>query len=43
VTGALIRQAADAALADATPLRENGYKADLVRAVLERAVMAVTA
>jgi len=43
VTGALVRQAADAALADAPPLRENGYKADLVFAALERAVMAVAA
>jgi xanthine dehydrogenase YagS FAD-binding subunit len=41
VTEALIRQAADAALADATPLRENGYKADLVFAALKRAVLAV--
>lgn len=43
VTEALIRQAADAALADATPLRENGYKADLVFAALKRAILAVTA
>jgi xanthine dehydrogenase YagS FAD-binding subunit len=41
VTEALIRAAADAALADASPLRENGYKADLVFAALKRAVMAV--
>jgi xanthine dehydrogenase YagS FAD-binding subunit len=41
VTEALIRAAADAALADASPLRENGYKADLVFAALKQAVMAV--
>ena len=41
VTEALIRRAADAALWDATPLRENGYKADLVFAALKRAVLAV--
>lgn len=43
VTEALIRQAADAALADAAPMRENGYKADLVFAALKRAVLAVAA
>ena len=43
VTGALVRRAADAALGDATPLRENLYKADLVFAALKRAVMAITA
>ncbi|MCK7489863.1 MAG: hypothetical protein MZU79_06255 [Anaerotruncus sp.] len=36
VTEALIRQAADAALADAAPMRENGYKTDLVFAALKR-------
>jgi xanthine dehydrogenase YagS FAD-binding subunit len=41
VTEALIRQAADAALADAAPMRENGYKTDLVFAALKRAVLAV--
>ncbi len=43
VTEALIREAAGAALQDATPLRENGYKADLLLAVLKQAVMAVAA
>jgi xanthine dehydrogenase YagS FAD-binding subunit len=43
VTEALIREAADAALKDASPLRENGYKADLVFAALKRAVLAVAA
>jgi xanthine dehydrogenase YagS FAD-binding subunit len=43
VTEALVRQAADAALADAAPMRENGYKTDLVFAALKRAVMAVAA
>ncbi len=41
VTEALIRQAADAALADAAPMRENGYKTDLVFAALKRAVLAI--
>jgi xanthine dehydrogenase YagS FAD-binding subunit len=41
VTEALIRQAADAALAGANPLKENGYKADLVFAALKQAVLAV--
>jgi xanthine dehydrogenase YagS FAD-binding subunit len=40
-TEALIREAADAALKDAAPLRENGYKADLLAAALKQAVMAV--
>ncbi len=43
VTEALIRQAADAALADAAAMRENGYKTDLVFAALKRAVLAVAA
>jgi xanthine dehydrogenase YagS FAD-binding subunit len=43
VTAALVRQAADAALAEASPLRENGYKTDLVFAALKQAVEAVTA
>jgi len=43
VTEALVRQAAEAALADAAPMRENGYKTDLVFAALKRAVMAVAA
>jgi len=34
----LIRQAAKAALADAKPLEENGYKVDLLETVLVRAV-----
>ena len=41
VTEALVRAAADAALEDAAPLRENGYKTDLVRAALKRAVLAL--
>jgi len=41
VTEALVRAAADAALEDAAPLRENGYKTDLVRAALRRAVLAL--
>jgi xanthine dehydrogenase YagS FAD-binding subunit len=40
VSKAVIRQAADEALKDAAPLRENSYKADLVRVALERAVLA---
>lgn len=40
-TEALIRQAADEALKDAAPLRENGYKTDLVFAALKRAVLAL--
>jgi xanthine dehydrogenase YagS FAD-binding subunit len=43
ISKASIRQAADEALKDAEPLRENGYKADLVRAALERAVLAAAA
>jgi xanthine dehydrogenase YagS FAD-binding subunit len=43
VSEALVRQAADAALKDVTPLRENGYKTDLVRAALNQAFMAVGA
>ena len=43
VTEASVRQAADAALQDASPLRENGYKADLVRAVLKEAVLPLAA
>jgi xanthine dehydrogenase YagS FAD-binding subunit len=42
-TEALVRQAADEALKEASPLRENGYKADLVYAALKEAVLAVTA
>jgi xanthine dehydrogenase YagS FAD-binding subunit len=40
-TDALVSQAADAALAEAAPLRENGYKTELVRAALKRAVLAL--
>jgi xanthine dehydrogenase YagS FAD-binding subunit len=43
VSKAAIAQAAEEALKDAAPLKENGYKADLVRAALERAVMAAAA
>ncbi|MGZ5495804.1 MAG: FAD binding domain-containing protein, partial [Candidatus Aminicenantales bacterium] len=43
VTEAVIRQAADAALADASPLRENGYKTDLVFAALKEALTAIAA
>jgi xanthine dehydrogenase YagS FAD-binding subunit len=43
VSEALVRQAADAALKDASPLRENGFKADLVFAALKQAVLAVAA
>jgi xanthine dehydrogenase YagS FAD-binding subunit len=42
-TEALVRQAADEALKDASPLRENGFKADLVCAALKEAVLAVAA
>jgi len=38
---AAVRQAADEALKDASPLRENGYKADLVFAALKEAVLAI--
>ena len=37
------REAADEAVKDASPLRENGYKADLIFAALKQAVMAVAA
>ncbi len=40
---AVIRAAAAAALQDAAPLKENGYKADLVYAALKEAVLAVAA
>ena len=43
VTEALVRQAADAALTDASPLRENGYKTDLVFAALKEALTAIAA
>jgi xanthine dehydrogenase YagS FAD-binding subunit len=42
-TEALVRQAADEALKDASPLRENGFKADLIYAALKEAVLAVAA
>ncbi len=42
-TEASVRQAVDAALVDASPLRENGFKADLVHAALKEAVLAATA
>ena len=41
VSEALVRQAADEALKDAAPLRENGYKAELLFAALKRAVLAL--
>ena len=40
---ASVRQAVDEALKDASPLRENGYKADLVFAALKEAVLALAA
>jgi xanthine dehydrogenase YagS FAD-binding subunit len=43
VSEGLIRQAADEALKDAVPMRENGYKTDLVHAALKRAVLAAAA
>ena len=43
VSEALVRQAADEALKDASLMRENAYKADLVFAALKQAVMAVGA
>ena len=43
VTDALVRQAAGAALQDASPLRENGFKADLVYAALKEAVLSLAA
>ncbi len=43
LTEALARDAAEAALKDASPLRENGYKADLVTAALKQAIRAFTA
>ena len=42
-TEALVRQAADAALQDASSLRENAFKADLVFAALKEAVLALAA
>ncbi len=41
VSEAAVGAAADEALKDAAPLRENGYKVDLVRAALKRAVLAL--
>jgi xanthine dehydrogenase YagS FAD-binding subunit len=38
---AVIREAAEAALTDAVPLKENGYKTDLVYAALKEAVLAI--
>ena len=43
VTEEVVRQAADAALADASPLRENGYKTDLLFAALKNALTAIAA
>jgi xanthine dehydrogenase YagS FAD-binding subunit len=43
VSEALVRQAVDETLKDASPLRENGYKADLIYAALKEAVLAVAA
>ncbi len=43
VKEAPVRQAVDEALNDASPLRENGYKADLVFAALKEAVLALAA
>ena len=40
---AAVRQAVDEALKDASPLRENGYKADLVYAALKEALLAAAA
>lgn len=40
-TEELVGRAADEVLSDATPLRENGYKTDLVRAALKKAVLSV--
>jgi len=40
---AAVRLAADEALKDASPLRENGYKADLVFAALKEAVLTLAA
>lgn len=42
-TEASVRQAVDEALKDASPLRENGFKADLVYAALKEAVLAAAA
>jgi xanthine dehydrogenase YagS FAD-binding subunit len=42
-TEASVRQAADAALQEASLLRENGYKADLVFAALKEAVLSLAA
>jgi xanthine dehydrogenase YagS FAD-binding subunit len=43
ITEGAIRQAADTALTDASPLRENGYKTDLVFAALKNALTAIAA
>ncbi len=43
VKEAPVRQAVDEALKDASPLHENGYKADLVFAALKEAVLALAA
>ncbi len=42
-TEASVRQAVDEALKEASPLRENGFKADLVFAALKEAVLAAEA
>ena len=41
VTEKLIKQVCEAAVKDATPLAQNGYKTSLVKAVLRRALRAV--
>jgi xanthine dehydrogenase YagS FAD-binding subunit len=40
VTPALADQAAEAALADAKPLADNGYKVPLTKVLIRRAVLA---
>lgn len=42
VTEKLIGSVCDAAVADATPLAQNGYKLSLIKAVLRRAIRATT-
>jgi CO/xanthine dehydrogenase FAD-binding subunit len=37
----LVKSAAEAALADAHPLRDNGYKLQLTKALIQHALMAL--
>lgn len=43
IDGNLARQAGEAAVADARPLKQNGYKVELVRTLVERALLTAAA